>query len=313
MPVFPWKSSLPSFIGSGKCGMLYPESPSKAGICMHEAMYWKKREDGAACCRLCPHHCLRAEGKLGRCGARMNHGGAFVSLNYGRVTSLGLDPVEKKPLRRFLPGTLTLSAGSFGCNLSCPYCQNHSIAHGDPQSQYVPPQEMARLAKKQDVPSLSFTYNEPLVGYEWVYDAARFAKEDGIRVILVTNGYVESEPLAQLLPYVDAMNIDLKAFREETYRTVCGGSLAPVMRTIETAAKACHVEITCLLVTEMHTEEELAQMCDWLAAVDRGMPLHLSRYFPRYRYDTPPTELEWMKRVEELARERLSYVYLGNV
>jgi len=280
---------------------------------MHEAMYAEAMENGAAVCRLCPHHCMRKDGKLGLCGARMNHGGQFVSLNYGRVTSLGMDPVEKKPLRRFMPGTMTLSAGSFGCNLACPYCQNHSIAHGSVESRYVPPQEMARLAAKQDVPSLSFTYNEPLVGYEWVYDAARMAKEAGIKVILVTNGYVERKPLAQLLPYVDAMNIDLKAFTEETYRTVCRGSLEPVKRTIAEAAKTCHVEVTCLLVTGMHTEEELTEMFDWLAGVDRELPLHLSRYFPRHRYEEPPTDLVWMERMGRIAGERLSYVYLGNV
>ena len=280
---------------------------------MHEAMYAEKMENGLAQCRLCPHHCVRKEGKPGLCGARMNHGGRFVSLSYGRVTSMGMDPVEKKPLRRFMPGTLTLSAGSFGCNLACPYCQNHAIAHGQPDSQYVPPQEMARLAQKQDVPSLSFTYNEPLVGYEWVYDAARCAREDGIKVILVTNGYVEGEPLAKLLPYVDAMNIDLKAFRDEAYRTVCGGSLAPVRRTIVEAAKACHVEVTCLLVTGMHTEEEMAAMFDWLAGIDPDMPLHLSRYFPRHQYQEPPTDIAWMERMGKLAREKLSYVYLGNV
>ena len=276
-------------------------------------MFAEMREKDVAQCRLCPHHCVRKEGKLGLCGARMNHGGRFVSLNYGRVTSLGLDPVEKKPLRRFMSGTMTLSAGSFGCNLACPYCQNHSIAHGSPESQYVPPGEMARLAKKQDVPSLSFTYNEPLVGYEWVYDTARFAKEEGVKVILVTNGYVEAEPLAKLLPYVDAMNIDLKAFREDTYRTVCGGSLTPVKDTIAEAAKSCHVEVTCLLVTGMHTEEELAQMADWLSGVDRDMPLHLSRYFPRHRYEEPPTDVGWMERMGEMAGEKLHYVYLGNV
>ena len=280
---------------------------------MHEAMYAEEMENGEARCRLCPHHCVRKEGKLGLCGARMNHDGRFVSLNYGRVTSLGMDPVEKKPLRRFMPGTVTLSAGSFGCNLTCPYCQNHSIAHGSPESQYVPPQEMVRLAKKQDAPSISFTYNEPLVGYEWVYDAARMAKEDGIKVVLVTNGYVESEPLVRLLPYVDAMNIDLKAFREDTYRKVCGGSLEPVRHTIQTAAKTCHVEVTCLLVTGMHTEEELTEMFDWLAETDRDMPLHLSRYFPRHHYQEPPTDVEWMERMGTLAGEKLSYVYLGNV
>jgi len=280
---------------------------------MHEAMYAEEMENGVVKCRLCPHHCVRREGKLGLCGARMNHDGHFVSLNYGRVTSLGMDPVEKKPLRRFMPGTMTLSAGSFGCNLACPYCQNHAIAHGSPESQYVPPQEMARLAVKQDVPSLSFTYNEPMVGYEWVYDAARTAKEAGVKVILVTNGYVEREPLARLLPYVDAMNIDLKAFTEETYRTVCGGSLSPVRHTIEAAAGACHVEVTCLLVTGMHTEEELTAMFDWLAGIDRDIPLHLSRYFPRYHYQKPPTDVEWMERMGRLAGEKLSYVYLGNV
>mgnify|MGYP000073688611 CR=1 FL=1 len=280
---------------------------------MHQAMYAEEMKNGAAKCRLCPHHCVRKEGALGRCKARMNHNGHFVSLNYGRVTSLGMDPVEKKPLRRFMPGTMTLSAGSFGCNLTCPYCQNHSIAHGAPESQYVPPREMARLAKEQDVPSLSFTYNEPLVGYEWVYDAARAAKEAGLKVILVTNGYVEREPLAQLLPYVDAMNIDLKAFTEKTYRAVCGGSLKPVKHTIAEAAKACHVEVTCLLVTGMHTQRELTRMFDWLAEIDRELPLHLSRYFPRYQYQKPPTDLEWMERIGEAAKEKLSYVYLGNV
>jgi pyruvate formate lyase activating enzyme len=280
---------------------------------MHEAQYWEKREKGVAACVLCPHHCVLKEGAVGLCGARMNHGGQLVSLNYGRVSSLSMDPVEKKPLRRFMPGTMTLSAGSFGCNLRCPYCQNYTIACDVPETEYVPPDQMAQLARKESAPTVSFTYNEPLVGYEWVMDAARSAQEQDIGIILVTNGYIEPAPLDELLPYVSAMNIDLKAFRDETYRRICGGSLEPVKHTIEAAAAVCHVEVTCLLVTGMHTEEEMADMFDWLSSVDREMPLHLSRYFPRYRYHEPPTDPDWMKRMAALAGEKLSYVYLGNI
>lgn len=279
---------------------------------MHEAQYWEAQRDGTVRCLLCPHHCVRGDGGAGLCCARMNHGGQLVSLNYGRVSALSMDPVEKKPLKRFMPGTMTLSAGSFGCNLACPYCQNHEIAQDTPETEYVPPDQMVSIAKREGAPTVSFTYNEPLVGYEWVLDAARYAQGQGIGVILVTNGYVEDAPLRALLPYVSAMNIDLKAFTEDTYRRI-GGSLKPVMRTIEAAAAACHVEVTCLLVTGMHTGEELGAMFDWLASVDPQIPLHLSRYFPRYLCREPATDPEWMRRMEALAREKLSYVYLGNL
>lgn len=271
-------------------------------------------------CDLCPRRCQLSEGQLGFCRARMNQGGKIVCENYGRVTSLALDPIEKKPLRRFYPGTNILSVGSYGCNMDCGYCQNCTIARADSTSvewETISPEALVTLAegyRPQGNIGLAFTYNEPLIGYEYVLDCARLAKVRGLKIVLVTNGMIEPKRWARLLPYVDAANIDLKAFSQEGYR-VLGGDLDTVKATIAQAQGRIHLELTTLIVPGFNDDDEnLREETAWIASVSSQIPLHLSRFFPRHRMKaasaTPP---ETMRRLEKVARENLTYVYLGNL
>lgn len=270
-------------------------------------------------CELCFHHCRLEEGQTGFCKARVCRNGAVVPLNYGKLTSLALDPIEKKPLRRFHPGSLILSAGSFGCNLRCPFCQNHEISmfgEAEIQTVKVSPEQLAAKASElraQGNIGVAYTYNEPLVGYEYVRDCAGLVHELGMINVLVTNGTIEEAPWRQLLPLIDAVNIDLKGFTPAWYRRL-GGDLETVKQSIALAAERCHVEVTTLLVPgENDSVEEIRALAQWLASVSRSIPLHLSRFFPRYKMtDRPPTPVERVYRLAEAAREYLSYVYTGN-
>lgn len=271
-----------------------------------------------ATCAICPHRCAIEEGQTGFCRARTNAGGKIVCANYGRLTSLALDPIKKKPLARFHPGSFILSAGSYGCNMRCPFCQNCSIsmAGSEAETFEVSPRELVAAALRERARGnigIAFTYNEPLVGYEFVYDCAVLAREAGLVNVLVTNGTVCEEPLARLLPYIDAMNIDLKAFTEEKYRAL-GGWLDTVRRTIALAAKSCHVEVTTLVVPGFNDSgEEMEREAAWLASIDPEMPLHISRFFPCYQMkDKAPTPVSTVYRLRDIAREKLKSVYTGN-
>lgn len=270
-------------------------------------------------CTLCPHACLLEEGRTGFCRARKNIGGEIVCINYGLLTSLALDPIEKKPLRRFHPGSKILSVGSFGCNLRCPFCQNSELSMADEKqirTFELSPQELIEKAKElvsRGNIGLAYTYNEPLVGYEFVRDCAKLIKENGLKNVAVTNGYLCEQPLSELLPYIDAMNIDLKGFTEDFYKSL-HGDLETVKRTIEIAARGCHVEVTTLIIPqENDSEEEIDALSKWLASIDQEIPLHLSRFFPCYRMtDRAPTPVETVYRLAEVARKNLIYVYEGN-
>ena len=276
----------------------------------------QKRE---AVCPVCPHHCLLAEGQTGRCRARKNRNGKIVSINYGKLTSLMLDPIEKKPLRRFFPGSRILSVGSFGCNLACPFCQNYEISMADSRQAHwreAAPEALAGLAQEYQSRGnigVAFTYNEPLVGYEFVRDTARLVRERGMKNVLVTNGCAELSVLEELLPYVDAMNIDLKGFAGEWYERL-GGDLETVKRFIARAAQDCHVELTTLIVPgENDSEEEMEREARWIASLDRKIPLHVTRFFPQYRMaDKAPTPVERVYRLRNTAAQWLRYVYVGN-
>ena len=265
------------------------------------------------------HHCRLAPGQWGICRARKNVNGEIVCKNYGQVSSLALDPIEKKPLKRFYPGSKILSAGSFGCNLRCPFCQNHEISMVKPEisgDHYLSPEELADIAVKcrsEGNTGVAFTYNEPLVGWEYVLDTAKAVKETGMKNVLVTNGTASPEILEQLLPYIDAMNIDLKGFRGEYYRKL-GGNLSVVKEFIARAAKGCHVELTTLIVPgENDSIEEMEEEACWIASLDREIPLHISRFFPRYRMaDAAATKVEKIYSLADAAREYLKYVYTGN-
>ena len=270
-------------------------------------------------CQLCFHRCGLAEGQTGLCRARGRRGGEIVPLNYGKVTSLALDPIEKKPLRRFHPGSLILSVGSFGCNLRCPFCQNQEISMaGEDQLRTVDvsPEQLAAQAEElvpQGSIGVAYTYNEPLVGYEYVRDCAALVHERGLCNVLVTNGTIEEAPWRALLPLIDAANIDLKGFTASWYRRL-GGDLDTVKRSIALAAERCHVEVTTLLVPgENDSAGEVRELARWLAGVDPGIPLHLSRFFPRYRMGAyPPTPVERVYQLAEEARAYLAHVYTGN-
>ena len=269
-------------------------------------------------CKLCFHHCTLDEGQTGLCRSRANLGGQILSLNSGRLTALALDPIEKKPLRHFHPGSMVLSVGSFGCNLCCPFCQNAEISAAGPKipSLECPPnrliQEAVRLRSQGNI-GIAYTYNEPLVGYEYVKDCAALVHKAGMFNVLVTNGTIDEAPWQALLPLIDAVNIDLKGFTEPWYRNL-GGDLETVKRSIALAAQSCHVEVTVLIIPgENDREDEIRALSGWLSSVSPDIPLHISRFFPRHRMtDRPPTPVETIYRLADVARQHLRYVYPGN-
>ncbi|MEY8461628.1 AmmeMemoRadiSam system radical SAM enzyme [Eggerthellaceae bacterium 24-137] len=274
-----------------------------------------------AVCAICPHACTLAEGQTGLCHARTAVGGQVIDANYGRVTSLALDPIEKKPLARFRPGTKVLSVGSYGCNLRCPFCQNAAIAcagERDVPWREIAPAELADLAASL-VPDgnigIAFTYNEPLVGFEFVRDTARLARERGLANVLVSNGYVNDGPLREVAPLIDAANIDLKGFTQSFYDFV-GGDLDTVTHTIEVLAAepGCHLEVTTLVIPGLNdNEQEIGAAAQWLASLDPGIPYHLTRFFPCHRLaDRPATPTATVHKLADVASRYLEHVYVGN-
>ena len=280
-----------------------------------EALYWEKREGTEVQCRLCPHGCRIKEGKTGFCRVRRNRGGRLYATTYGRVAAAGLDPIEKKPLYHFHPGSMILSLGQAGCTFHCDFCQNYHMLSADIPLQDLPPGEAVQLAAEKGSFAIAYTYNEPWVGYEYVFETSETAREAGLKNVLVTNGYYMEEPFEDLAPYVDAMNIDLKSIREDFYATYTSGELEPVRRTTERALElGIHVELTNLLITGLNdSEEDVGGLVDYVAGLGRDIPLHLSRYRPAYRMDRPPTPPDVMLRAYQTASDSLDFVYLGNM
>lgn len=283
---------------------------------IERAMYYEKQADKIKCL-LCPHHCLIAPDKFGRCSVRTNKDGDLKTINYGEITAISLDPTRKKPLYHFYPDKNILSVGTFGCNFSCDFCQNYSIAQYKSKSEFLSSGALIdRCLKADNNIGIAFTYNEPSIWYEYIYDTAKKLKENHpeFKIVLVTNGFIEEEPLRNLLPYIDAMNIDLKSFKQESYNDICGGSVAPVLRTIEIASRHCHVEVTTLLVTGLNdSQEEVEQIASFLGKINPDIPLHLSRYFPMYKMKEPATDIDVMIDRQAIAKKYLNHVYLGNV
>ena len=282
---------------------------------MKEALFYERQNDGFVICRLCPHGCRIACGKSGFCGVRVNIDGVLFAESYGRISSLQLDPIEKKPLSRFYPGSLILSVGGYGCNMKCAYCQNHTISQQKPETKFTHPEELLWMAKNTAGNiGIAFTYNEPLISIEYILDSAPLFKEAGLKTALITNGMITSEPLKALLPYTDAMNIDVKTFNRTRYEKL-GGDLSAVLKTAETSAAACHVEITSLIVPGQNDNvDDMRALAEWLAGVSPEIPLHITRFFPRYMMSgSEPMSVKTMKTLAESAREVLKYVYLGNV
>lgn len=286
---------------------------------MREAMYYVKKEQGRVVCLLCFHHCHLDQGQLGICQARRNIVGTLYSLNFGEVSGIALDPIEKKPLKRFRPGTSILSVGSFGCNFRCSYCQNWSISQQRPGTRTISPAELADLAQEYsqshpDCIGVAYTYSEPMMWYEYVRETARRVKEKGLSNVLVTNGYIEMDPLQELLPYIDAINLDIKAYTEDFYRTLCCGSLPQVLANAKLMAEKCHLEVTTLLIPGQNDgKQEIESLAKFLAEINPDIPLHLTRYFPNYKMDLPPTSRETMESAFGLAKRHLNFVYLGNI
>lgn len=284
---------------------------------MKEAMFWQARGNKVVC-SLCPHNCKIAEGEKGVCRVRQNIGRKLFTINYGKISAIALDPIEKKPLNNFFPGTRILSVGTFGCNFKCSFCQNWSIAHENPNIYNVQPEQLAEKAidaKRQGNIGIAFTYNEPSIWFEFVYETAKLAKQKGLKNILVTNGYINQKPLEELLPYIDAMNIDVKAFNKYFYSKICKGRFEDVKRTVEISAESCHVEITMLVIPELNDSiEEAEELVMWLSKINPEIPLHISRFFPNYNMkNVKPTPISTIQEIKKVAEKHLKYVYLGNV
>ncbi|MGE5484361.1 MAG: AmmeMemoRadiSam system radical SAM enzyme [Ignavibacteriales bacterium] len=286
-----------------------------------EAAFFERTGDGAGVrCLLCPRECVIAEGKAGFCRVRKNVGGTLRATGYAKCSSYAVDPIEKKPLYHFYPGSYILSVGTTGCNLGCRFCQNWQIAHEDAPTQDLPAESLVKAAVEEReverrVVGIAYTYSEPVVWYEYVIETAALAREEGLKNVLVTNGFIRKEPLKGLLPLIDGVNVDVKAFNDEYYRRVCAGTLEPVLRTVEAACGAdLHVEVTTLVVPGLNdSDDEIRSLSRWLASVGKGIPLHFSRYFPNYRMTLPPTPESTLRRCRETAMEYLHYVFTGNV
>lgn len=279
-------------------------------------------------CDACFRRCKIEEGAIGFCGARACRGGKIVAQNYGKLTAVALDPIEKKPLKMFMPGKTVLSIGSYGCNLRCPFCQNSGISWSKEAFDYrkaartCAPEEIVKSAhdlQGRGNIGLAFTYNEPLVGWEFVRDAAALCKEAGMKSVLVTNGTGSLKVLQEIKPYIDAMNIDLKSFSENFYKDFIGGDLQMIKDFIRGALESSHVELTTLIIPGKNdSEEEMRSICAWVDGLEKEfgkkIPLHITRFFPRFKLlDTEPTPLSKIKRLVEVAKERLEFVFAGNV
>jgi len=285
---------------------------------MKEARFYKKEEDIVRC-KLCPHLCRIPAGSTGLCRTRKNIGGALYSLVYGKAASIQKDPIEKKPLYHFRPGSYALSFGTVGCNMMCSNCQNWQTSQADPEEVTIPdfsPEEIVKSAVDSGCKNIAYTYNEPTVFYEYMLDTARIARKKGLGNVLVSNGFISQEPLIELCKYIDAANIDLKAFNDRFYRDVCGSRLNPVLESLQTLNdNGVWLETTNLLIPGLNDDlKEIGAMCSWLRENVGNVVLHFSRFFPQYRMQgTQPTQPETLVKARELAKRHLDFVYLGNI
>lgn len=284
---------------------------------MKEASYYKKLENKGVRCHLCPHLCVLKNGQKGICRARENGDGVLYSLNSEIITALHMDPIEKKPLYHYKPGSLILSVGSFGCNFCCGFCQNHTIALGSAYDQiFAKPEMLVSRAKKLDLNiGIAYTYNEPTVYFELMVDTASAIKNAGLDNVMVSNGFINPEPLRELIPLMDAANIDLKAYDNQFYKKYVRGHLEEVKRTIVILNESkVHLEITHLLIQGFNDNiRDFTQMCQWISDLNSDIPLHISRYYPAYKFTTHATDVRLIKHYADVARKYLNYVYIGNV
>ena len=296
-------------------------SSNESVVNLKEAMYYESLENGYVQCNLCPNKCLLAEGQRGTCKVRENRGGKLYSLVYGKPATVHVDPIEKKPLFHFLPGANAYSLATAGCNLSCQHCQNWDISQVFPEdiSSYdKPPEQVVAEAMQAGAEVIAFTYSEPVVFYEYMLDIAKVAQSRGVKTVMISGGYINEEPLRELLPYLDGVKIDLKAYSDEFYEKITNGQLQPILDTIKTIAnKGTHLEIVYLIIPgENDSEKEIREMSQWLYALmgERAI-IHFSRFHPDYKMlNKPPTPIATMKRAHEIALEEgIKYVYTGNM
>ncbi|MCF8303039.1 MAG: AmmeMemoRadiSam system radical SAM enzyme [Bacteroidales bacterium] len=288
---------------------------------MHEASFYKKLENQQLNCHLCPHYCKIKDGKRGICRVRKNVNGELDAETYGVVSALNFDPIEKKPLYHYYPGSTILSVGSYGCNLSCKFCQNFEISQSCvpdyvESRKYKPQTVVDNATAKKNNLGLAYTYNEPIVWFEYMYDMARQAKDKGLKNVIVTNGFITEEPLHQLLTVMDAFAVDLKAFHEDFYKKQTGSSLKPVLETLKTLAKENkHIEITNLIIPTLNDDaQEFEELVKWIKnEVGENTVLHISRYFPVYKLNIRSTPVDTLLKLDEIARQHLNYVFPGNM
>jgi pyruvate formate lyase activating enzyme len=282
---------------------------------MKTASYFTALDDGKVRCELCPHHCMLQDGKRGLCLTRQNIGGKLVSLNYCRPVSSHIDPVEKKPLYHFFPGSQIYSCGPNGCTFKCIFCQNHDISEKIVATTEVSVGSFAQAIVDSGTIGVAYTYSEPYIWFETIMDVGKIVKEHGLKNVMVTNGFMEPAPLNELVAVVDAMNIDIKSIRPEFYEKLCKAQLAAVLRTCETVKKYCHLEITNLVIPgENDTEDDFMKLVEFVAHhLGKDTPLHFSRYFPRNRATYPPTPESTLDLAWKIGCSRLDYVYVGNM
>jgi len=282
---------------------------------LKEALYYKKLDNERVQCLLCPHNCIINEGSVGICGIRRNKNGILYAESYGKVSAVAIDPIEKKPLYHFYPGSGVLSFGTLGCNFKCPYCQNWHISQNvNYPTEFLTPEEAIEIAIKNKTNLISYTYSEPLIWYEWVLETSKLAKKKDFKNILVTNGYINLDPLKEIVKYTDAANIDVKAFNQDFYTKLCKAKLEPVLKNVEYLFDKIHIELTMLIIPGWNDKlDEIEKFCKWVGSLSKDIPVHFSRYFPQYKFDEPPTEIETLKKAYEIGKSFLNYVYLGNV
>ncbi len=280
-----------------------------------EAAWYRALPDERVQCVLCPAECVLDDGKTGICGCRQNNKGKLYTDNYGETVTVAMDPIEKKPLYHFYPGSNILSVGANCCNLGCLHCQNWSISQEKARTQYIAPEVLVELTRRHNSIGVAFTYTEPMVWYEYIMDTAPLLRSAGMKVVLVSNGYIMPEPLGELIPHVDAANIDLKGMRPEFYSKVCKGKLEPVLKTLTMLASSnVHLEITNLIIPGKNdSDDDIQRLVDFVASLSPDIPLHLSAYHPEYKLNVEATPADTMLRALMLARRKLKYVYVGNM
>jgi len=281
---------------------------------MREAEYYEKTENKRVRCALCPNYCVISPGKYGQCRGRKNIDGVLYATNFAECTSVAIDTIEKKPLYHYQPGKLILSISPNSCNMKCPWCQNAEISQEEFPTKFISPEDMVKIALGNASFGIAYTYTEPLTWYEYIKETGKIAKEKGLKNVLVTNGMINEKPLLEILPLIDALNIDLKSMNPDVYKRIIKGDLETVLNTIRIAKEHAHIEITNLLIPDLNdSTNDIKILVDFIKEIGKDIPLHFSRYFPHYKWSAPPTPAETMIKAYNIAKEELIYVYVGNI